>query len=67
MDELLEELRRRLGELEAVGLRRELAAPAGIDFASNDYLGFTNDPALRAAVLGRLSALGPAEPLSAPA
>lgn len=62
-----EELRRRLGELDAAGLRRELVEPSGIDFASNDYLGMANDPGLRAALLARLAALGPDEPIAAPA
>jgi 8-amino-7-oxononanoate synthase len=37
------------------GLRRELREASGIDFSSNDYLGFTRDPALHERVLRRLS------------
>lgn len=43
----LEELRRR-------GLFRTLAPAAGIDFTSNDYLGLSHHPALRAAVIDAL-------------
>src|SRR5215212_2347366 len=67
MSDLLDDLRRRLGELDEAGLRRELVEPVGIDFASNDYLGLAGDPALREAILARLAALGPGEPLAAPA
>jgi len=64
---LVDELRERLGELAAQGLHRELRAPAGIDFCSNDYLGLAGDPGLRAALLDRLRSLDPGEALSAPA
>lgn len=67
MSDFLDELRTRLGELEDAGLKRELVEPVGIDFASNDYLGLAGDPALREAILARLAALGPGEPLAAPA
>jgi 8-amino-7-oxononanoate synthase len=64
---LVEDLAGRLRELAAQGLGRSLRAGSGIDFSSNDYLGLARDPALRAALLGRLAALGPDEPLGAPA
>jgi 8-amino-7-oxononanoate synthase len=64
---LVEELAGRLRELAAQGLGRSLRAGSGIDFSSNDYLGLARDPALRAALLARLAALGPDEPLGAPA
>jgi 8-amino-7-oxononanoate synthase len=64
---LADELRRRLGDLEAAGLYRQLLPPAGLDFASNDYLGLGRDPALRRDLLARLAALPPETPLFAPA
>jgi 8-amino-7-oxononanoate synthase len=67
MSDLLDDLARRLRELDAAGLRRDLLEPAGIDFASNDYLGLANDRELRAALLARLAALPPDAPLAAPA
>jgi 8-amino-7-oxononanoate synthase len=64
---LADELRRRLGDLEAGGLYRRLFPPAGLDFASNDYLGLGRDPALRRDLLARLAALPVETPLFAPA
>jgi 8-amino-7-oxononanoate synthase len=49
-----ETLRRRLEAVAAQGLRRSLCARRGVDFASNDYLGFSEDLALRARWLGAL-------------
>ena len=43
----LDDLRRR-------GLERHLSLPAGIDFASNDYLGLSRHPALREAAISAL-------------
>ncbi len=63
-DDLLSELRRRLAEAEAQGLRRSLRRPAGIDFSSNDYLGLSHHAKVRAAVAAWLAA---GEPLGAPA
>jgi 8-amino-7-oxononanoate synthase len=58
----------RLRALDARGLRRELRAPAGLDFASNDYLGLASDPAFRRDLVSRLAAAEAAgEPLAAPA
>jgi 8-amino-7-oxononanoate synthase len=67
MKALADELRERLEGLERDGLRRELAVPRGLDFASNDYLGLARDPVLRAALLARLAALPEAAALGAPA
>ena len=64
---LADELRRRLELLEAAGLSRRLRPPAGLDFASNDYLGLGRDPALRRDLLARLAALPAETPLFAPA
>jgi 8-amino-7-oxononanoate synthase len=64
---LADELRRRLGDLEAGGLYRRFLLPAGLDFASNDYLGLGRDPALRRDLLARLAALPPETSLFAPA
>ena len=67
----LDELGRRLDDLAARGLLRALrpgfGSPAGIDFASNDYLGLAADPAFRRDLLARLAALPPDAPLTAPA
>jgi 8-amino-7-oxononanoate synthase len=40
MNPLWQRWDRRLGELEAQGRLRELSPPAGVDFSSNDYLGY---------------------------
>lgn len=67
----LDELARRLDDLAARGLLRTLrpgfGSPAGIDFASNDYLGLAADPDFRRDLLARLSALTLDDPLTAPA
>ncbi|HTQ79422.1 MAG TPA: pyridoxal phosphate-dependent aminotransferase family protein, partial [Thermoanaerobaculia bacterium] len=67
MRPLADELRDRLEALSAQGLRRELQVGSGLDFASNDYLGLARDARLRQALLARLAALPPGEPLAAPA
>jgi 8-amino-7-oxononanoate synthase len=64
---LADELAGRLAELTGQGLARSLRVAAGRDFSSNDYLGLARDPGLRAALLARLAALPPGEPLGAPA
>jgi 8-amino-7-oxononanoate synthase len=64
---LAAELAARLAELAGQGLARTLRPAAGLDFSSNDYLGLAGDPGLRAALIARLSALPPGEPLGAPA
>ncbi|WP_343519507.1 8-amino-7-oxononanoate synthase [Sphingomonas sp.] len=44
-----------LARLREAGRYRTLAPRAGVDFASNDYLGLANDPRLREAVAGALA------------
>ena len=44
-----------LTRLSAVGRRRKLEAPGGLDFTSNDYLGFADSTELRAAAVEALS------------
>jgi len=46
-----------LEELRQQGLYRTLAPASGIDFTSNDYLGLSRHPALRAAVIEALQSL----------
>jgi 8-amino-7-oxononanoate synthase len=46
---MLAGIKAELSELRRRGLHRSLAAPVGIDFASNDYLGLAGHPAIRAA------------------
>ncbi len=43
---ILHELHTQLQNLDAQGLRRRMAEPLGLDFSSNDYLGFANDSEL---------------------
>lgn len=50
----LDSLSRRLAALEARGRGRVLAPRAGVDFASNDYLGLAADPAIAAAIAGAI-------------
>lgn len=47
--------RRHLSDLQSVSRRRFLAQRTGIDFASNDYLGLANSPALKLAVTDALA------------
>jgi 8-amino-7-oxononanoate synthase len=47
-----------LEALEASGLRREVAPPRGIDFASNDYLGLRNDERILRAARDALQSEG---------
>jgi 8-amino-7-oxononanoate synthase len=47
-------LAQRLSRLDVSFQRRVLAPRRGIDFASNDYLGFSQDPVFRGRVLDRL-------------
>lgn len=63
------ELSRRLQALDAEGLRRRPALAAGVDFCSNDYLGFARDRELAQAIAGRISEVAERDPaaLFAPA
>jgi 8-amino-7-oxononanoate synthase len=47
-----------LEELERAHRRRGLTLPRGLDFSSNDYLGFSRHPALRAAAVAALEEHG---------
>lgn len=49
------ELEEELAALTERGLRRRMEPAAGVDFASNDYLGFGSDAGLARAVAGRVS------------
>jgi 8-amino-7-oxononanoate synthase len=50
-------LHHRLEKLKSQGLARQLQLPSGIDFSSNDYLGFANDPVLQKRFHHRLTHL----------
>lgn len=67
MKELLEDLESELEQLRSESLFRSLADPQGIDFSTNDYLGLSQDPALRTAVLERLKEATGTHCLSSPA
>lgn len=58
MSSLEADLHAQLRALEEQGLARALCEPAGIDFSSNDYLGFARHPALAEGVRRRLEAEG---------
>ncbi|MHC4931484.1 MAG: aminotransferase class I/II-fold pyridoxal phosphate-dependent enzyme [Planctomycetota bacterium] len=47
-----------LEALDAAGLRRSVAAPRGVDFASNDYLGLRNDERILQAARDALASEG---------
>ncbi len=67
MKALLRELEKQLEEIRTQKLYRRLADPQGLDFCSNDYLGFSQDPNFRAAILEKLSQTAELYPLSSPA
>ncbi|MEM6457721.1 MAG: aminotransferase class I/II-fold pyridoxal phosphate-dependent enzyme, partial [Acidobacteriota bacterium] len=56
VDALQRALRAELADLDARDLRRDLRAPRGVDFASNDYLGLASSTAFRDALRARLNA-----------
>lgn len=67
MNDLLRELERELEKIRSQNLYRSLTPPKGLDFCSNDYLGFSRDPKFRTAILEKLSqATGP-DSVSSPA
>jgi 8-amino-7-oxononanoate synthase len=45
----------RLSEIESLGLWRQVQTPSGLDFSSNDYLGFAKSPVLETRFRERLS------------
>ncbi len=55
MSSLLQEVDRRLEELRLQDQYRQLPVVSGLDFSSNDYLGLSQDPSFRAAILERVS------------
>lgn len=63
------ELEEELAALSSRGLRRHMEPAAGVDFTSNDYLGFGRDAELARAVAGRVGAAAARSPaeLFAPA
>ncbi len=67
MKDLLDDLKEDLEQLQSESLFRSLADPHGIDFSTNDYLGLSQDPAFRAAVLDKLREAEGCHGLSSPA
>ena len=63
MKGFLDEIAERLRGIEASGLLRSLQAPEGVDFSSNDYLGLSRHPSLRARIAEAIESW----PISAPA
>lgn len=59
MSSLLQEVESRLEELRLQDQYRQLTVASGLDFSSNDYLGLSQDPAFRAAILDRVSRCSP--------
>lgn len=57
-DSIGDALRAELDAWTAAGLRRELTAPEGLDFTSNDYLGLARDPRVVAAARAALEEWG---------
>jgi len=67
MKVLLQELEEELEKLRSQNLYRSLTDPQGLDFCSNDYLGLSRDPNLRAAILEKLEQTTGLEEVSSPA
>ena len=57
LEAFLDDAEKRLVGLDAQKLRRNLQLPAGVDFASNDYLGFNRDPVILQRLTERLQEL----------
>ena len=57
-----DDLARRLEALDVADLRRRPELPSGIDFCSNDYLGFTRDRELAQAIAGRIAEIVDKDP-----
>ncbi len=67
MNDLLRELERELEKIRSQNLYRSLTPPKGLDFCSNDYLGFSRDPNFRTAILEKLSQATGLDSVSSPA
>jgi 8-amino-7-oxononanoate synthase len=67
MKVLLQELEEELEKIRSQNLYRRLTDPQGLDFCSNDYLGLSRNPKLRAAILEKLEQAAGLEEVSSPA
>ena len=67
MNDLLRELERELEKIRSQNLYRSLTLPQGLDFCSNDYLGFSRDPSFRTAILEKFEQATGLDPVSSPA
>jgi len=56
----MQRLAQELSRLKSASRHRSLELPRGVDFTSNDYLGFARHPALREAMIGELADCGSA-------
>jgi 8-amino-7-oxononanoate synthase len=67
MNDLLRELERELEKIRSQNLYRSLTLPQGLDFCSNDYLGFSRDPNFRTAILEKFKQATGLDSVSSPA
>lgn len=67
MKDVLRDLESELEELRVESLFRSLIDPQGIDFSTNDYLGFSQDQTFRAAILEKFEEATGAHCFSSPA
>ena len=67
MNDLLRELERELEKIRSQNLYRSLTLPKGLDFCSNDYLGFSRDPSFRTAILEKFEQATGLDSVSSPA
>ncbi|MGH7635440.1 MAG: aminotransferase class I/II-fold pyridoxal phosphate-dependent enzyme, partial [Gemmatimonadaceae bacterium] len=58
IEDLERRLRAGLRDVDRAGLRRELRAPSGIDFSSNNYLGLAEHPLLKERMAAAVHELG---------